>query len=385
MALLMEVAWSIFNLIFNLYMSALGFSNAIIGAFNALPAVGILLVGLPVGALADRLGYRIFMLVAAAATLGGSLLLGLAPQRLTALLGAGAFALGDSVIALLAVPMLAQLSRPPERVPLYSVNTALAWVGGLGGSLVGGFVPELAVGVVHAPAGSAPALRTAFLVMALLQAVTVPFIVRLAAAPSLQRAQQLPLRQLAAVDWRRFTRLLIPQLILGTAAGMFLNFLQLYLAQRFHLPPGPIGLVMALTAAVTAATTLAAPSIGRRVGMVMTIGVMPVLGAPLVLGLALTNVLGLALALIVVRQAVLNLQEPLSQVFGMEYVAEGERARLGTAQILAFGLGYGGIGPLVSGFLQVQGGYQLAFSVAAAFYLLAGVTFLALFRRVGRV
>jgi len=37
---------------------------------------------------------------------------------------------------------------------------------------------------------------------------------------------------------------------------------------------------------------------------------------------------------------------------------------------------------LVSGFLQVRGGYQLAFSVSALFYLLAGLTFLILFGKV---
>jgi dipeptide/tripeptide permease len=42
----------------------------------------------------------------------------------------------------------------------------------------------------------------------------------------------------------------------------------------------------------------------------------------------------------------------------------------------------GGIGPLVSGFLQVRGGYQLAFSVSAVFYLLSGLIFLLLFGKV---
>jgi dipeptide/tripeptide permease len=66
----------------------------------------------------------------------------------------------------------------------------------------------------------------------------------------------------------------------------------------------------------------------------------------------------------------------------MEYVDARERARLATAQVVVSGIGVGGIGPLVSGFLQVRGGYQLAFSVSAAFYLLAGLTFLVLFRKV---
>jgi MFS family permease len=66
----------------------------------------------------------------------------------------------------------------------------------------------------------------------------------------------------------------------------------------------------------------------------------------------------------------------------MEYIEPRERARLATAQVVVSGIGVGGIGPLVSGFLQVRGGYQLAFSVSAFFYLLVGLIFLLLFERV---
>jgi MFS family permease len=93
-------------------------------------------------------------------------------------------------------------------------------------------------------------------------------------------------------------------------------------------------------------------------------------------------VLPIAVLIIYLRQLALNLQGPLSQAFGMEYVEPQQRARLATAQTVVVGIGLSGIGPLLSGFLQVRGGYQLAFSVSAAFYLLAGVTFLVLFGRV---
>ena len=43
-------------------MSALGFSNDVIGLFNSLPAVALLLVGIPFAAMADRIGYRPFLL-----------------------------------------------------------------------------------------------------------------------------------------------------------------------------------------------------------------------------------------------------------------------------------------------------------------------------------
>src|SRR5207244_10726869 len=160
--------------------------------------------------------------------------------------------------------------------------------------------------------------------------------------------------------------------------GSYPHFIQLYRAQRFGLTPGPIGVILAVGAALAVIVTLAAPAAGRRFGITRTVGVSQVLGSPLVLTLAFVMVLPVAVVVMTIRQLVLNLQGPLGQVFGMEYVDARERARLATAQIVVSAVGVGGMGRLVSGFLPVQGGYQLAFSVSALFYLLAGLTFLVL-------
>jgi len=81
-SLLISIASGIFNLVFNLYMSALGFSNAVIGIFNSLPALALLGVGLPFAALADRIGYRVFLIGSGALAVVASLILALAGVRL---------------------------------------------------------------------------------------------------------------------------------------------------------------------------------------------------------------------------------------------------------------------------------------------------------------
>src|SRR5438477_1323032 len=110
-SLLISIASGIFNLVFNLYMSALGFSNATIGIFNSLPALALLAVGLPFAALADRIGYRPFLLAGIGLALAGSLALALAAQRLAAVLASGTFALSVILMMeILASPLLAQIS-----------------------------------------------------------------------------------------------------------------------------------------------------------------------------------------------------------------------------------------------------------------------------------
>jgi MFS family permease len=381
-SLLISIAFAIFNLVFNLYMSALGFSNAVIGIFNSLPALALIGIGLPFAALADRIGYRLFLIGSGALAVVASLVLSLAGVRLVAVLAAGSFALALTILEVLGAPVLAQVSREAERVVLFAVNQSLALIATLLGDLLGGAIPEAAARMAHSSSGSAGSIRSAFAAMTLLTVAGMPFLVRLAGAAGLKPTALFPVRDLLKVDVARFARFLLPGLILGIGAGMYLNFLQLYLAQRFGLTPGPIGAILAIGAAATAFTTLGAPRLSRRLGMARTIGLLQVAGSPLVLALAFLMSLPVAVLILYIRQIALNLQAPLGEVFGMEYVEPDERVRLATAQTVVTGIGLGGIGPLASGFLQVRGGYQLAFSVSAVFYLLAGLTFLLLFRKV---
>jgi MFS family permease len=381
-SLLISIALGIFNLVFNLYMSALGFSNDLIGVFNALPALALVGVGLPFAAMADRIGYRIFLLGGGGLAALASLVLSIAGAPLIAVLASGTYALAATILEVLTGPLLAQISTESERVALFAINQSLAWTATLVGDLLGGGLPELAARSTHTSSASAGAIRSAFAAMALLTILGLPFLIRLAGASGLKPAVVFPVREIFRVDLARFARFLVPGFILGIGAGMYLNFLQLYLAQRFGLTPGPIGLILAGGAALTAVVTLLAPRLGRALGMGRAIGLLQALGAPLLLALAFVLVLPVAVLIIYVRQLALNLQAPLSQAFGMEYVEPQQRARLATAQTVVLGVGLGGIGPLLSGFLQVHGGYQLAFSVSAAFYLLAGLTFLVLFGKV---
>jgi MFS family permease len=363
-------------------MSALGFSNDVIGVFNALPALALIGVGLPLAAMADRLGYRLFLLGSGALAAVAALVLTIAGARLIAVLAAGTFALALTVLEILSGPLLAQVSTEGQRVALFAINQSLAWVATLVGDLLGGVIPEAVARTTHSSSASATSIRSAFAAMALVTIVGLPFLVRLAGGSGLRPAVPFPVRDLFRVDIVRFARFLLPGLVLGIGAGMYLNFVQLYLAQRFGLTPGPIGLILAAGAALTALTTLSAPGLSRRLGMSRAIGALQIAGAPLLLGLAFVMVLPVAVLILYVRQLALNIQAPLYQAFGMEYVEPQQRARLATAQTVAIGIGLGGLGPLVSGFLQVRGGYQLAFSVSACFYLLAGLMFLLLFAKV---
>src|ERR1700674_5686633 len=101
-------------------MSALGFSNNIIGLFNSVPAVALLLVGIPFAAIADRIGYRIFLLGGGIVAVLASLVLTLVGARLIAVLAAGTFALAVIVLQVLGSPLLAQVSGENDGFALFT-------------------------------------------------------------------------------------------------------------------------------------------------------------------------------------------------------------------------------------------------------------------------
>src|SRR5207244_8932040 len=82
---------------------------------------------------------------------------------------------------------------------------------------------------------SAGAIRSAFVAMTVLTVLSLPFLMRLARFSGMKPAASFPLRELLHIDLARFGRILLPTLILGIGAGMYLNFIQLYLLQRFVL------------------------------------------------------------------------------------------------------------------------------------------------------
>lgn len=378
---MISIAFSVFNLLFNLYMSGLGFSNEVIGLFNSLPALALVGVALPFAAWADRIGYRPFLLVGMLAAVIGSVGLAVFGAPLPAVLAAGTFAFSLTVLDVLSFPLLAQVSSEGQRVSLFAVSQSVGWVAVLVGDLLGGLIPEAAASRGHMSSASPGAIRTAFIATTALVVLALPFLARVIRHGSSRAATPISPKGMLNVDLRRFSQLVLPEFLLGIGAGMFLTFIQLYYAQRFRLTPGPIGTILAVGAAITAVGTLGAPAISRRFGVTRTVALTQMAGFPLILILAFVASLPLAIAVFYIRQVALNIQAPLAMVFGMDYVVPQERARLSTALMVGNGIGVGGIGPLASGFLQAWGGFQLAFSVAAIFYLLAGLSYLVLFGR----
>lgn len=383
------INFGVFNLTFNLYLNSLGYKNDFIGFVNALPSIVIIIIGIPVGVIADRIGYRPFLLGGALIGAAASLLPFNFSAGIAMILFAILFGLGRQMTFVLGQPFLAAASSARERTHLFSVNSAVMTIAIAVGLLIGGEIPEFAAAQMHTSPNSAEALHFSFLAMTV--AATLGFIplALMRFTPRVRAEEHAEEQQREAtftmikqgfanlrnIDRRLFARLLIPETIIATGAGALVYFFQLYFKQRFNLAPGPTSYILAFSAVVTAGTQLAGPLLARGVGRVRALTILQLASIPFLLTLAFSYSLPLAIIAYYMRDALMNSSWPLGDSFAMEQVRDDERATFASLNAMLEGGGRGGLGPLISGWLQSIGSYEFAFSFTAVSYIIAAALY----------
>ncbi|MEK6574528.1 MAG: MFS transporter, partial [Chloroflexota bacterium] len=113
------VSFSIYQLYFNLYVLSLGMGKEFLGVLSAIPSGVILILGLPLGVLADRMGRRTSLLLG---NLGSTVAIAILVASASPLImAAGSLLLGISqAIFLLSVaPFIMHVSKEQTRTTLF--------------------------------------------------------------------------------------------------------------------------------------------------------------------------------------------------------------------------------------------------------------------------
>jgi MFS family permease len=363
--------------IFNLYLYSLGYDTRSIGFINASGSLAVLVVSLPFGYLADRVGRKVVLMAGGFAYPALFLLLSLAHSTPAIVLANVALSGVSCAYWVAAVPLLYASTTPEQRVSAFSINSFLLWGVGPLGALMAGEVVELAAAAFHLSSASPAALRTGMYfitVLALAGAVPYPFL----REPPSRVEEHSPPPPLGALT-RLVVQLLTPDLILAFALGALLTFVQLYFHVRFGLDAGPVGVIVGVGGIISGVGALLTPLIARRWGNLGSAVGIQLITAPLMALVAVAGALWIAIPAFWTMVTLRGMADPVYTAFIQERVPETYRARLTGFYSVTYSVG-ASLGPAVSGELQKSGGFTLAFLVAAACYT-AGAVLLFLFFR----
>lgn len=373
-----SVGWGVWMLVFNLYLDSLGHSRSFVGITNSVASLGVVLFSLPVAAWSNRAGRRPFLIWGGLLGACSVTAIAFAPTKLV-LLGA-VFAAGtaSAVGWVVGGPLMVECSSPDHRVYLFSAHFALMMGVGFLGSLIGGFLPEALSRAWGVEAMSPNPLRWTLCLTALCW---------LAGAAAALRIRPYTIEQSGEGSLRALrshmglvAKLVTPHLILGVGAGAMVLFFQLFFTERFHLPPGSVGIIMGTSAVVTALASLTAPRLSERFGRIRTVVGTQSLSLPFLFALAYCPYLLPVLVSYYARAALMNMSEPVFSTFAMEQVSAELRAPLSSLYSMVWSFGWA-VGPALSGRLQEMGGFPLAFSLTLVCYVTSTLSVYILFGR----
>ena len=162
-SLLITIGSGVFGLAYNLYLVELGFREDFIGVFNAIYTLSIAAGALSIGAALRRIGTWRALLIGAVGAIVMQAALATAERPPLILAMAVVYGLGTAYLTTSTMPFIIDWGRRSSRAQIASIAFALGAVAATIGSLMGGYVPEIAARFTGGDAQSPGTYRIALI------------------------------------------------------------------------------------------------------------------------------------------------------------------------------------------------------------------------------
>lgn len=359
------LASSIFSLFLNIYLLRLGYKQDFIGLMVAIPPLITAFLSVPAGLVSDSIGHRRALIWGVALSGLGALGLVVFTQPEPLVLSIGVLGLGSALLQVVGAPFMIEESQESERTHLFSVQFALQTLAGFFGSFVAGALPLLFARGFSLTESTATVYQMTLAVGVGLIGLSILPLAKMRAAPRESSR--------ARLGWNLKTprglvfKLILPNMILGLGAGLFIPFMNVFFKLQFHISDALLGTLFAWSAVGMGVASLAGPPLAQRMGKVRTIVLTQALSIPFLVVMAFAPMLWISALAFVVRYALMPMSAPIYSLFVMEQVAPEDRATVNGWSTMAWNLLFAGSAWL-SGQLQVSWGFGPIFAIVCVIY-----------------
>ncbi len=355
-----------------LYLNDLGFSGGEVGVLLALTLLGDAAISLWLTTHADRIGRRRVLVVGAVLMLGAGLVFAATPVYVVLVAAATLGVIspsGNEVGPFLAVEQasLTELVDPRGRTSLFARYQLAGSLATAAGSLAAGMIAQVAIG---RGAGATDAYRLVIVGYALVGIVLAVLFTRVSSAVEVppERVVDPTIRSRLGLHRSQGVVLRLSALFaLDAFAGGFVmqSFIAFWFSERFGVDPTTLGAILFGANILAGFSALAAGRLAARFGLVNTM-VFTHLPSNVLLALVpFMPTLPLAVAVLLVRFSISQMDVPTRQSYTMAIVEPDERSAAAGVTGIARSLGVAAA-PLIAGPLY------LGASLAGSPFVIAG-------------
>jgi MFS family permease len=360
------------------YLLALGLGQFEVGLIGTATLFGSALTTLAVGRWGHRFSIRRMLLVASLAmAVTGCAFAGLStlwPLLIVAFAGTLNPSSGDATVFLPLDHTMLATAPAQARTTLFARYSFTGSVFAALGALISGVPEWLAVQGWSMLA----ALRAMFLVYAAIAIVVWVLYLGLAEPDAQQEKSAAPLGPSRGIVWRLAALFSVDSF----AGGLILNsLLALWLFQRFDMSLAAAGAFFFWTGLLAATSQLLAAPLARRIGLINTMVFTHIPSSLCLIAAALAPTLALALALLLVRSALSQMDVPARSAFVMSVVTPAERPAAASFTAVPRSLA-AAVGPSITGALFAAGAMATPLVGCGILKIAYDLALFAAFRRV---
>ena len=376
------IADGFISLTLPLYLLALGYSPLQVGLLSTATLLGSATLSLTAGIYATRIGYRHALLAAALLmVMTGIAFTGVRdfwPLLVVAFVGTLNPSSGDvSVFLPLEHAVLSGVVSARQRTGAFARYSLVGAAGGALGALLAG-APHLVADTLHV--SSRVALQSMFLLYALfgLAAGVLYRCLPVRVDDARIDSRQAPLR-----ESRRIVLTLAALFSVDAFAGGLIvqSMLSLWLVQRFALAPTELGVLFFATSLLAGASYLIAAPLAHRFGLINTMVFTHIPSSVALMVIPFVADLNVAVALLLVRSALSQMDVPTRSSYVMAVVTPAERPAAASTTAIPRSLAAAG-SPLLTGYLLSLSPFGWPLVIAGAIKIAYDLTLLMLFRHV---
>ena len=373
------------DVILNFYFTSLGHSPETIGMLQSLPRIGGLLISVPAGLVASRLGaYRVILY--STVGMGVALLLPILWPVLP-MLGLSRFLLGVFYGAQQVAinPFIGGLVKTDQQPFLFSYHNIITMVATAVGSFVGGFLPGILIRLVpHPTVEQGLAAQTP---LAYASALTVGLVIMLMSLVPLMLVKDShqgvrmgkEKAHFRKLPWRLLLVFAIPMLFFGFTGGLTFPFYNLFFRNTFHISDEVVGTILGIGWIGMGIVPLVNPVLDKRYGRSQALFIILSIAATAFFGLSIAPTLAVSITAYVIAASARNAMQPLFQPLVMSTLPREAHNMASGIGLVAWNVGWFSA-TTISGYLQAGHGFGLIMQVVAVGVMITAVSVVIIFR-----
>ncbi len=325
-------AYGFLSVVLVLYLDQAGFSTPAIGLLLTLTLIGDTLMSLWITTQADRIGRKRMLLVGAALMLGAGIVFALTRNYVFLVLAATIGVIspsGNEVGPFLAIEQasLSQIVTDKRRTPIFAWYNLVGSFATATGALIGGALAQLLQNNGVAPLLSYRAVVIGYAVMGGVLALLFSRLTRGIEAPV--RPEHASVRsRLGLHRSRKVVFRLSALFALDAFAGGFVvqSIVAFWFHTRFGVPPGVLGAIFFGANVLAGVSALLAARIAAKIGLINTMVFTHIPSNVLLILVPFMPTLPLAIALLLLRFSISQMDVPTRQSYTMAVVEPDERS-----------------------------------------------------------